>query len=189
LLGRRALRDATPLPWRPIAQPPNAARLWARFAGSRLLGRQSLRTRRTAGMPIAQIPSAARHLRLPDPAVRAGRPALPALPGFPSGGARLGGEEFLLPTEYAAQGFSARTSRFFGRPQDICCLSPVHGCFPLTVHRLIHRSWGFLSRGRTVTDAVRPRRGDSEGASAVLVVTAQRKVRHDRRPRRPRSPP
>jgi hypothetical protein len=41
------------------------------------------------------------------------------------------GEEFLLRIEGAAQGFSARSSRFFSHPQDICCLSPVHVRFPL----------------------------------------------------------
>jgi len=40
------------------------------------------------------------------------------------------GERFLLPLSSGAQGLSARSSRFFGHPQDICCLSPVHGCFP-----------------------------------------------------------
>jgi len=40
------------------------------------------------------------------------------------------GEEFLLPTEAVAQGLSARSSRFFSHPQDICCLSSVHGRFP-----------------------------------------------------------
>jgi hypothetical protein len=37
------------------------------------------------------------------------------------------GDRFLLPIESAAQGLSVRTSRFFSHPQDICCLSSVHG--------------------------------------------------------------
>jgi hypothetical protein len=40
------------------------------------------------------------------------------------------GERFLLLTECIAQGLSARSSRFFSHPQDICCLSSVHGRFP-----------------------------------------------------------
>ncbi len=61
--------------------------------------------------------------------------------------------------------------------------------FHWPVHRLIHRTWGFLSRGRTITEAVRPCRGDSEGTRAVLALSAQRKVLHDRRSRRPCSRP
>jgi hypothetical protein len=40
------------------------------------------------------------------------------------------GERFLLLTQCLAQGLSARSSRFFSNPQDICCLSSVHGRFP-----------------------------------------------------------
>jgi hypothetical protein len=40
------------------------------------------------------------------------------------------GERFLLLTQCIAQELSARSSRFFSHPQDICCLSSVHGRFP-----------------------------------------------------------
>ena len=60
--------------------------------------------------------------RLPGPSV-VPKVALGADPVF-------SGERFLLPIGSAAQGLSARTSRFFSHPQDICCLSPVHGRFP-----------------------------------------------------------
>jgi hypothetical protein len=49
------------------------------------------------------------------------------------------GEEFLLPTECAAQAFSARSSRFFRHPQDIRRLSHVHGRFPPLHAQAVHK--------------------------------------------------
>ena len=54
----------------------------------------------------------------------------------------FGGERFLLPIGCGAQGLSERSSRFFSHPQDICCLSRVHGSFPPRRPQFVHRSWG-----------------------------------------------
>jgi hypothetical protein len=102
-------------------------------SAGRLLGRRASRGGCLAAFskPIAQKLSAAwrhrssgsrRPRRLPGPSI-VPLVSLGADPVF-------SGERFLLPIGSAAQALSARTSRFFSRPQDICCLSPVHGGFP-----------------------------------------------------------
>ena len=74
-------------------------------------------------------------------AVSTGRPALPASPPVSLGLEPVfSGEEFLLPTAPAAQGFSGISSRFFCRPQDICRLSPVHSSFPLAYAQVCPQS-------------------------------------------------
>ena len=69
--------------------------------------------------------------RIQSPDLRAGCPALPSFPGVsPWVVPVFGGERFLLPIGRAAQGLSARSSRFFFHPHDICRLSPMHTSFP-----------------------------------------------------------
>ena len=104
----------TSWPWQPIARPPCAARL-----------------PRCPGIPIAQLPCAARPHRLPVSRRPRRLPSTSGVPRVsPEADPVFSGERFLLPMPLAAQGLSARTSRFFSRPQDICCLSPVHSRFP-----------------------------------------------------------
>ena len=107
--------------WRGLALPHRP--------GRRLLGNLCcVALPRRPGEPIAQLPCAARAPLVPDSrhAVRSPRPC--CVPSVSLGADPVfSGERFLLPIESAAQGLSARTSRFFSHPQDICCLSSVHG--------------------------------------------------------------
>ena len=186
-----AVRHETPprCPWRLIAQPPNAARLgplrWYADCSAASLCEPAaplvcrlLRYRLLRGTSACRIP----------PSVPVARPFLRSL-GFP----RV--EPALVVKNFYCQP-STPHKAFPRELQDSLAVHRTSVVYPLCtvafhwpVHRLIHRSWGFLSRGRTVTAAARPRRGDPEGCRAVLVLSAQRKVRHDRRPRQPRSPP
>jgi hypothetical protein len=120
-------------PGKPIARPPDAALHSPRRFGRPIARppRIAWRLPRRISKPIAQKLSAAwrhrssgsrRPRRLPGPSI-VPLVSLGADPVF-------SGERFLLPIGSAAQALSARTSRFFSRPQDICCLSPVHGGFP-----------------------------------------------------------
>jgi hypothetical protein len=116
LLGNRVLRGGPPHhTGKPIAQMPYVA--W--------------RLPRRPGKPIARMPCATRHHRCQVPAIRPGRPARAAFPRFPLG--RIPSSvvrDFYCQSSQQHKGLSARTSRFFSHPQDICCLSSVHGRFP-----------------------------------------------------------
>ena len=91
------------------------------------------------------------------------------------------GERFLLPTHCAAQDLSARTSRFFSHPQDICCLSSVHGRFPLRRAQVYPQDLGIT--GGCVNDtpgiregaarASRPERLPAAHAEGVQKVAGQ----------------
>ena len=100
---------------------------------SRLLDRRALR-----GARLAALANRLLRCRLLLGATGAGLPtsAPVARPfhrslGLPREDPVFSGEEFLLPIGPAAQGLSARSSRFFFHPHDICRLSPMHSNFPL----------------------------------------------------------
>ena len=99
---------------------------------SRLLGRRALRDARLAALANrllrCRVLRGAHRCQNPD--LRAGYPALPSSLGFPGADPVFGGERFLLPIGRAAQGLSARSSRFFFHPYDIFRLSPMHSNFP-----------------------------------------------------------
>jgi hypothetical protein len=112
---------------------------------SRLLGRRALR-----GARLASLASRLLRCRVLRDAtgVRFPTSAPVAWPfrrsrGFPRADPVFSGERFLLPIGWAAQALSARTSRFFCRPQDIWRLSPVHGNFPPRRPQVVHRSCGY----------------------------------------------
>ena len=162
-------------------------RLVPRCPGSRLLGHRTLRGTRLAatagrllgrrasrgGCPAALanrllrcfVPRGAtgrqaprRPRRLPGPSI-VPEVSLGADPVF-------SGERFLLPIGRAAQGLFPRSSRFFCRPQDICCLSPVHGRFPPRSAQLRPQllgitgppTWGLRARTARAPRTHHPRR-------------------------------
>ena len=111
---------------------------------NRLLGRRALRDARLAALANrllrCRVLRGATGLGIP-PSAPVARPFRRSL-GFPRVVPVFSGERFLLLIESAAQGLSARTSRFFSHPQDICCLSPVHGYFPPRRAQVVHRTRG-----------------------------------------------
>jgi hypothetical protein len=136
------------VPGLPIARPPRAAWRSPHRRGGPIAQPPptAWRLPRLPDKPIAQMSCSARRHRCQIPAIRASLPTLAAIPRFPLG--RIPSSvvrDFYCQSSELHKGLSARTSRFFSHPQDICCLSPIYGRFPLRRAQACPQDLGIIS--------------------------------------------